>query len=183
MLQCSITADGVFKVFVGFDECGTARIWTQEQVDCLVFLSKMLSTFLLKKRAEDRVRESMLNLERVLNNQNSWIYVIDGDTYELRYINEKTHRLAPESRLGICCYDAFFHRDKPCERCPVRECAGKGSSAMEIYNPVLKVWTLADSSRIRWGDRDAFLLACHDISPYKEGEAAEGVTLLNLEDR
>ena len=114
VLQCSITADGVFKGFVGFDECGTARIWTQEQVDCLVFLSKMLSTFLLKKRAEDRVRESMLNLERVLNNQNSWIYVIDGDTYELRYINEKTHRLAPESRLGICCYDAFFHRDKPC---------------------------------------------------------------------
>ena len=183
VLQCSITADGVFKGFVGFDECGTARIWTQEQVDCLVFLSKMVSTFLLKKRAEDRVRESMQNLERVLNNQNSWIYVIDGDTYELRYINEKTHRLAPESRLGICCYDAFFHRDKPCERCPVRECAGKGSSAMEIYNPVLKVWTLADSSRIRWGDRDAFLLACHDISPYKVGEAVEGVTLLNLEDR
>ena len=77
---------------------------------------------------------------------------------------------------------AFFHRDKPCERCPVRECAGTGSSAMEIYNPVLKVWTLTDSSRIRWGDRDAFLLACHDISPYKEGEAVEGGTLLTLED-
>lgn len=173
LLQCSITADGVFKGFVGFDECETTRIWTQEQVDCLVFLSKMLSTFLLKRRAEDRVRESMQNLERVLNNQNSWIYVIDGDTYELRYINEKTHQLAPESRLGMCCYEAFFSRDEPCERCPVRECAGKGSSAMEIYNPVLKVWTLTDSSRIRWGDREAFLLACHDISRYKQGEKAE----------
>ena len=108
---------------------------------------------------------------------------IDKAKNDIAYINEKTHRLAPESRRGICCYDAFFHRDKPCERCPVRECAGKGSSAMEIYNPVLKVWTLADSSRIRWGDRDAFLLACHDISPYKVGEAVEGVTLLNLEDR
>lgn len=172
LLQCSITADGVFKGFVGFDECEKARIWTQEQVDCLVFLSKMLSTFLLKKRAENRVRESMQNLESILNNQNSWIYVVDEETYKLRYINEKTHQIAPESRLGMCCYEAFFNRDEPCERCPVRECAGKDSCVLEIYNPVLKVWTLADSSRIRWGDREAFLLACHDISPYKQEEKA-----------
>lgn len=170
LLQCAIMADGVFKGFVGFDECEAGRIWTQEQIDCLVFLSKMLSTFLLKKRAEDRVRESMQNLEGVLNNQNSWIYVIDGETYELRYINEKTRQIAPDSSLGMCCYEAFFNRNEPCHRCPVKECSGKGGSVLEIYNPVLKVWTLADSSRIRWGDREAFLLACHDISPYKMGE-------------
>lgn len=140
-----------------------------------MFLSKMLSTFLLKKRAEDRVRESMLNLECVLNNQNSWIYVIDGDTYELRYINEKTHRLAPESRLGICCYDAFFHRDKPCERCPVRECVGKGSSAMEIYNPVLKVWTLADSSRIRWGTGMCFFWPAMISHRIRRGRRRKGL--------
>lgn len=168
LLQCSITADGVFKGFVGFDECEAERIWTQEQIDCLVFLSKMLSTFLLKKRAEDRGRESMKNLEGILNNQNSWIYVIDGETYELKYINEKTYRTAPESRLGMCCYEAFFDRSEPCEHCPVRACAGKESCVLEIYNPVLNIWTLADSSRIRWGNREAFLLACHDISPYKQ---------------
>ena len=170
MLQCSITAEGVFKGFVGFDECEAGRIWTQEQIDCLVFLSKMLSTFLLKKRAEDKLQESMQNLEGILNNQNSWIYVIDGETYQLRYINEKTYQIAPETRLGMCCYEAFFKRNEPCEHCPVRECAGKESSILEVYNPVLNVWTLADSSRIRWGDREAFLLACHDISPYKRME-------------
>ncbi|WP_455436316.1 diguanylate cyclase domain-containing protein [Hungatella hathewayi] len=173
MLQCSITAEGAFKGFVGFDECEAGRIWTQEQIDCLVFLSKMLSTFLLKKRAEDKLRESMQNLEGILNNQNSWIYVIDGETYQLRYINEKTYQIAPETRLGMCCYEAFFKRNEPCEHCPVRECAGKESSILEVYNPVLNVWTLADSSRIRWGDREAFLLACHDISPYKRMEKEE----------
>ena len=135
-----------------------------------MFLSKMLSTFLLKKRAEDKLQESMQNLEGILNNQNSWIYVIDGETYQLRYINEKTYQIAPETRLGMCCYEAFFKRNEPCEHCPVRECAGKESSILEVYNPVLNVWTLADSSRIRWGDREAFLLACHDISPYKRME-------------
>ena len=55
----------------------------------------------------------------------------------------------------------------------MRECAGKESSILEVYNPVLNVWTLADSSRIRWGDREAFLLACHDISPYKRMEKEE----------
>ena len=43
----------------------------------------------------------MLNLERVLNNQNSWIYVIDGDTYELRYINEKDAPACAGIQTGI----------------------------------------------------------------------------------
>lgn len=170
LLQCSITEGGVFKGFVGFDECENIRFWTQEQIDCLLFLSRMLSTFLLKKRADDRDRESMRNLEAVLNNQNSWIYVIDRDTYELRYINGKTHQIAPECRLGLTCYKAFFDRDTPCERCPARESVHTGSCVLEVYNPVLKVWTLADASVIRWGEKDAVLLACHDISPYKQGK-------------
>ncbi len=56
----------------------------------------------------------MLNLERVLNNQNSWIYVIDGDTYELRYINEKDAPACAGIQTGICCYDVLSPLEKPC---------------------------------------------------------------------
>lgn len=170
MLQCAVLAGESFQGFVGFDECRAPRLWTQEQIDCLVFLSRMLSVFLLKRRAEDRLNESMQNLERILNNQSSWIYVIDRDTYQLRYINEKTKQIAPETKLGMHCYEAFFCRQEPCKRCPARESLKTGSCVLEICNPVLNVWTLANSSVIRWGDRDAFLLSCHDITPYKREE-------------
>ncbi len=50
VLQCSITDGGKFKGFVGFDECRGNRFWTKDQVDSLVFLSKVLSIFLMKER-------------------------------------------------------------------------------------------------------------------------------------
>lgn len=168
-LQCAIMDNGIFKGFVGFDECSAPKYWTQEQIDGLQFLSNMLSTFLLKKRAEEQVIESMQNLAGVLNNQNSWIYVIDRDTFELRYINEKTRRLAVDSRVGMRCYEAFFERQEPCEKCPAKGCLETGSCIMEIHNPKLGVWTLADAAAIRWGDQEAILLACHDVTGYKNG--------------
>ncbi len=45
---------------------------------------------------------------------------------------------------------------------------------MEIYNPGAEGLDAGRFLTDPVGDRDAFLLACHDISPYKEGEAAEG---------
>ena len=168
VLQCAIRDDGKFKGFVGFDDCKTKRMWTQSQINTLTFVSELLSTFLLKKRAQDRTAVLAHDLEMVLDNQNSWIYVIDPDTYQLRYINAKTHEIAPNSRIGMCCYQAFFARRQPCERCPTRNIREKVNQTMEVYNPVLKVWTLADASLIHWDQQDACLLSCHDITAYKK---------------
>lgn len=38
---------------------------------------------------------------------------------------------------------------------------------MEIFKPVLNVWTEADASLIRLGEKDACMLSCHDITRYK----------------
>ena len=53
LLQCSITDGGKFKGFVGFDECRNNRFWTQEQIDSLVFLSHVISIFLMKERSKN----------------------------------------------------------------------------------------------------------------------------------
>ena len=41
---------------------------------------------------------------------------------------------------------------------------------MEIYNPLLRVWSSADASLITWKNRPACLLSCHDITRYKENQ-------------
>ena len=170
VLQCAIRDDGKFKGFVGFDDCKSKRMWTQSQINALTFVSELLSTFLLKKRAQDRAETMARDLEMVLDNQNSWIYVIDPDTYLLRYINAKTREIAPDSQIGMPCYQAFFDRRQPCDQCPARNIREKVNQTMEVYNPVLKVWTIADASFIHWGQQDACLLSCHDITPYKREE-------------
>lgn len=56
VLHCSIMDAGKFKGFVGFDECRSNRYWTQEQIDSLVFISKIISVFLLKGRSDQKER-------------------------------------------------------------------------------------------------------------------------------
>ncbi|MBS1483946.1 MAG: hypothetical protein HP059_12255, partial [Clostridium sp.] len=165
-----IKDNGVFKGWVGFDDCTSKYLWTINQIEVLSFISELLSLFLLKQRAQDNVMELAGDLRAVLDHQNSWIYVVDIGTRELLYINEKTQRIAPEAKLGMSCHKAFFGRKEPCARCPMEDIRHKINCTMEVYNPLLKVWSLADASVIRWGKKDACLLACHDITRYKTGK-------------
>ena len=173
MLQCAVRDGGRFVGFVGFDDCVIQRMWTQGQIDALTFISELLSTFLLKKRAQDRALAAVRDLRMALDSQNSWIYVIDPETCELRYINAKTLRTVPDARLGMRCHEAFFHRDAPCSRCPARDIRRLRNQTLEIYNPVLKIWSLADASMIRWGEEDACLLSCQDVTRYHHGAGEE----------
>lgn len=179
LLQCAIHDTGKFAGFVGFDDCTNKRVWTQSQINALTFVSELLSIFLLKKRAQDRVEKAAADLRTLLNAQNSWIYVIDPDTYALQYINAKTSRIAPNSKVGVRCYEAFFNRKAPCEICPAHNIRKSGSKTMEIHNPVLHVWSSAHASLIPWDGKEACLLVCHDITPYKtnEGKREEGKSI------
>ena len=53
MLQCAIIDQGVFRGYVGFDECISNRLWTQEQLYQLEFLAEALSVFLIRRRMSD----------------------------------------------------------------------------------------------------------------------------------
>lgn len=172
LLQCAIRDDGKFRGFVGFDDCIIRRMWMKEQISAITFTAKLLSTFLLKKRAQDQALKMAKDLETILDSQNAWIYVVDRDTRKLRYINARTHSLVPEAELGMRCYEAFFDAKEPCERCPLREHREDFHRPMEVFNPIFKVWSSVTVSEIIWGDKPAFLLTCQDITPYKQEEVS-----------
>ena len=168
MLQCAIYDGGCYRGFVGFDECRTNRFWTQEQVDALIFISRILSTFLLKQRAQDRAIANAQAMEAILDSQSAWIYTVRPETNELLYINRKTREWVPAAQPGMTCHAAFFHRDTPCVVCPIKGLGAQGGHCTrEIYNPLLKVWTSTDACPITWKGEEAVLLTCHDITQLK----------------
>lgn len=168
LLQCAIYDKGQFKGFVGFDECRVNRYWTQEQVNALVFIAEILSTFLLKLRAQDKAIQNAASLEAILDNQSSWVYVIRPDTKEMLYINRKTKEWVPEAKLGITCHKAFFYRDTPCDFCALKEMDSEHPRCVrQVYNPFFHIWTSADACFIEWKGEKAVLLTCHDITDLK----------------
>ena len=55
MLQCAIMDNGVFRGYVGFDECRENRNWTREQVASLNLIANVLATFLVKLRLKEKL--------------------------------------------------------------------------------------------------------------------------------
>ena len=50
MLHCAIMYNGVFRGYIGFDDCNANHMWTQEQVALLQFFAEILSVFLYRLR-------------------------------------------------------------------------------------------------------------------------------------
>ena len=54
MLHCAIMDRGVFRGYVGFDECTANYLWTQGQISLLQFMAEVLAVFLIKQRSIDQ---------------------------------------------------------------------------------------------------------------------------------
>lgn len=163
LLHCAIMDNGVFRGYVGFDECRELRFWTQEQIDALTFCSEIISIFLLKKRAEDARARRTENLVSILDNQRSWIYVIDPDTFKLRFINAATKELVPGAKEGMTCYECLQNRSTRCEICPAVDIRENRNGRVVVSNEYLNLKVVADASLIRWDDEDACLLTCSTL--------------------
>ncbi len=46
-LHSQVKRDGMVEFFLGFDDCTTHRVWTENEINTILLLSKILSTFLL----------------------------------------------------------------------------------------------------------------------------------------
>ena len=163
MLHCAIRDKGVFRGYIGFDECVAQRFWTKEQIRVLTYLSEMLSVFLLKKQEQERSAQRATELASILDNQNAWIYIIDPDTCELKYLNAKTRQLAPNVEVGMRCHAALKGCGSRCENCPALDIQTKRTCSTVMKNDVFNLEVLAEATLIQWEAKESCLLTCREI--------------------
>ena len=163
MLHSAILDNGVFRGFVGFDECVTNRIWTTSQINTLVFLSKVVAIFLLKKRSQDETHMLAENLKSILDNQKAWIYVIDPKTFRLRYVNQRTRDMSPVIREGAYCYEALLNRSSCCPDCPARNIIEEMNKESFIHNTYFGLYVRAEASKVTWNGEESCLITCRQV--------------------
>lgn len=163
MLHCAIMDQGIFREYIGFDECLTNRVWTKEQINVLTFFSEMLSTVLLKKRTQDAVERQSRNLASILNNQNAWIYVINPDTCELLFVNSRTQKVIPDAKTGTKCYQSLMKRNDRCPGCPARDILQTKTQEQIMMNPHSNYEILSEATLIHWDNSEACLVTCREM--------------------
>lgn len=164
LLHCAILDKGVFRGYIGFDECATNRMWTKEQIDALTYLSEMLSVFLMKKRQQEKALQQAEEISSILDNQNAWIYLIDPETCQLKYLNAKTRQLAPDAKVGMCCYEVIMGRDARCEGCPCANIRNTRTDSAVMFSEKFDLRVQADATLVRWDGEESCLLTCRSLA-------------------
>ena len=154
MLHCAIRENGVFRGYIGFDDCKEPRLWTKEQIELLTFFSEALSMFLLRQRRQEKVQRQAEELRFILDNQDAWIYVVDPMTHRLLHINSRLKEKHPGIRPGMACYRVLENQEAPCAHCPLRMLAEK-----QNHTGLLPGNILLEATKIRWGGEEACLIS------------------------
>lgn len=161
MLQCSIVDDGKYRGMVGFDECKSNRFWTQEQIDSLVFLAKVLSIFLMKARSRKKSDKYASTLKSILDNYPHELYIVDAQTRKLLYINKRTETFIGADKLGMEC-DKAICGNKMFPKCPIAELAKTGKNdPIEMISPVLNKPIRVQATEVNWEEKPAYLIICY----------------------
>ena len=153
----------MFRGYIGFDECVETRMWTKEEIDTLTYFSEMLSVFLLKRREQEKALRQAKGLASILDNQNAWIYIIDPDSCELKYLNAKTRQLAPRVKPGMRCYRALMGKMERCPGCPALGIRDRKNNSAFMKNEKFDLETLAEATLIQGEDEESCLLTCREI--------------------
>jgi len=167
MLVCSILDKGVFRGYVGFDECTVDRMWTQDQIDLLRFLSEVLALFLLKHRSQSNALQYAENLTSILNNQDAWIYVIDPTTHKVHFANEKLRQRVSDRHPELPCYAAFTGRTTPCAGCPAVNILQDQNVVSVVENRSFGILARTTATHISWNGCDACLISCRALENEK----------------
>ena len=159
MLHCAIRENGVFRGYIGFDDCKEPRMWTREQIELLTFFSEALSMFLLRQRRQEKAERQAEELRFILDNQDAWIYVVDPVSHTMLYINARMKEKYPQIQPGMCCYQALGNGDKPCGYCSLGMLEQKTSHSFFFQPDDQQERILMEVTKIRWDGKEACLVS------------------------
>lgn len=105
----------------------------------------------------------------MLDNQGSYMYIIDPETMKVLYSNSLCQKVIGADPAGWPCYRAMMRRRAPCEKCPVALLKQEGKTRpMELFNPSYNLWFLCEASHLSWNGRPAILVNSLDVTRYRD---------------
>ncbi|MEG1991088.1 MAG: diguanylate cyclase, partial [Christensenella sp.] len=158
-LRVAVYNDEKICGFIGFDECKECRVWTSEEIEKLLFLAKVLSVFLFKKKTEIALLENLQTRLKILDVLPDYISVINPETHSLVYTNKKMQELLPEAITGAFCFTTLRGgQEKPCATCMVEKIKRGDTDNLEIVSEDKKLRLKVRAISINWTQNQKMVL-------------------------
>lgn len=170
LLYYPITSKGEFKGAIVFENHEDVQLeFEDSELEELRSMLRILEAHILQIGLMNRLQDFATQIE-LLDNLDSFVYIVNTDTYELSFINKKVLMQLPEVKIGDICYRALQHRDSPCEHCIFSQMNKNDPHERrteEIFIYALRCWARCSASWMEHNDENTLgLLNCIDISEY-----------------
>lgn len=170
MLYYPITSKGHFQGAIVFENHEDVQLeFSESQMEEIRSLFRILEAHILQIGLMDRLQDFVTQIA-IFDNLDSFVYIVNTDTYELSFINKKVLMKSPEVKIGDICFKALQNRDTPCENCILRRMKKEDARCRcteELFNYSLRCWTRASASWLECKEKNGLvLLNCIDISEY-----------------
>jgi hypothetical protein len=170
MLYYPITSKGEFQGAIIFENHENVHLeYNDSQMEEIRSLFRILEAHILQIGLMDRLQDFVTQIA-IFDNLDSFVYIVNTDTYELSFINKKVLMATPEVKIGDVCYKVLQNRDTPCENCILNKLDKQDVHCRcteELFNYSLRCWTRESASWLECKEENALaLLNCIDISEY-----------------
>lgn len=170
MLYYPITSRGEFLGAIIFENHVDVQLEFDNNVmEELRSLFRIIEAHVLQIGLMDRLHDFATQIE-MLDNLDSYAYIVNANTYEIGFVNKKVLMQTPEVKIGDICYQAIQHRDAPCEDCIFKRMNRQDPHARcteEVFNYSLRCWCRCSASWLECKEENKLgLLNAIDISEY-----------------
>ena len=130
---------------------------------------RILEAHILQIGLMDRLQDFVTQIA-IFDNLDSYVYIVNPDTYELSFVNKKVLASSPEVKIGNICYEALQNRDTPCDDCIIKSLNKEDPHSRctaELFNYSLRCWTRSSASWLECKEENGLVLInCINISEY-----------------
>ena len=170
MLYYPITKQGEFQGAIIFENHQDVQLeFTDSEKEEIRSLMRIMEAHILQIGLMDRLQDFVTQIA-IFDNLDSFVYIVNPDTYELSFVNKKVLSSTPEVKIGNICYKALQNRDTPCDNCVIKNLDKSDPHCRctsEIFNYSLRSWTRVGASWMECKEENGLaLLNCIDISEY-----------------
>ena len=180
-LQCDIVQDGKIIGYISFEERNRKRIWTQQEIDALILMSKLIGESIRQQQSVSLLHHSYSSTRSILNGIHGiYIYVVD-ENRNILYYNDNAAQSYPELKHGTKCFNVFKNRSQPCANCPEKILKEKGQFSTVLFDTLFGPCMNVSASRVLWENREwayIVLFSEHTASPEEQEQQRKKTTYI-----
>ena len=170
MLYYPITSQGEFRGAIIFENHEDVQLeFKENEMEEIRSLMRVMEAHILQIGLMDRLQDFVTQIA-VFDNLDSYVYVVNPDTYELGFVNKKVLATSSNVKIGNICYKALQNRDTPCDDCIIKNLDKEDPHSRytaEMFNYSLRCWNRCSVSWLECKEKNGLvLLNCIDISEY-----------------